>query len=186
MRRAQAAVDYMAQQRLVEAGLERFALDGYPVTSVRQIAADARCSIAVFYQHFRSKQALLLEIIDATYTAAIAQVEAAVALAPHTCTDRLEAAVWAQRDFGMRHQRACRVAEAEFDHLDVEDRRRLSEKRVRAGEIISEILGESVGVKERGAISRELVSRRAATGLWYGAGARQTDRLAPVPERRGA
>jgi len=117
MSRAQAVVDHLAKQGLIDAALEQFDERGYRGTSIRQIAARAGSTASGFYEHFRSKQAILLEIIDATYTAASAEVEAAVALAGDGPASRLEAAVWAQCEFQVRCQRACRVAGTELSHL---------------------------------------------------------------------
>src|SRR5436305_14597266 len=115
MSRVQALTDHFARQRLIDAALSRFDQDGYRATSIRQIAADVGCSVAAFYAHFTSKQALLLEILDGIYTAAIAEVETAVALAGDDPAGRLEAAVWAQCERQMRRRRACRVAAAALD-----------------------------------------------------------------------
>jgi AcrR family transcriptional regulator len=142
MSRVQADVDHVEERRLVDAAEARFDCNGYHGTSIRQIAADAGCSSTAFYDHFRSKQSLLLEIIDATLTTAVAQTEAAVALAGDDPLGRLEAAVWAQCDFHIRYQRGWRVAESQWCNLDASDRDRLARKRFRSAEIMAEIIGE--------------------------------------------
>src|ERR1700733_8665614 len=181
MSRAQAVVDHVVARRLVDAAAVCFDRDGYHGTSVRQIAMDVGCSVAVLYEHFRSKQALLLELIDAAYTAGVIQIEATVALAGEDPAGRLEAAVWAQCDFHMRYQRACRVAESEWLHLDAGDRERLARKRGRAAQIVSEIIEQGVAtgafdVLEPEATSRALLTMCGAIGTWYDPGGHEVPR----------
>jgi AcrR family transcriptional regulator len=181
MSRVQAVVDHITKQGLIDAALAHFDRDGYHGTSIRQIAAHAGCSAGAFYEHFRSKRAILLEIIDATYTAASAEVEAAVALAGDDPANRLEAAVWAQCDFHMRFQRACRVAHAELLNLDAEDRERLLAKRVRLAQITYEIISEGTAsgafdVTQPEATTRALTTMCGAIGSWYDPGGHQVPR----------
>jgi AcrR family transcriptional regulator len=172
MSRAQVEVDHVAEQRLVDVALQRFAHDGYRRTSIRQIASDAGCSAGSFYEHFPSKQSILLEIIDTTYTAAVAETEAAVALAGDDLADQFEAAVWAQCDFYMRYQQPCRIAQAELPNLDQHDRERLEVKRLRLAEITSEIIREGAAAGEFDAVEPEVAGRAVSTmcgaiGSWY-------------------
>jgi AcrR family transcriptional regulator len=169
------------QQRLIDAALLRLDRDGYGRTSTRQIAADAGCSAGAFYEHFRSKQSILLEIIDTTYTAAVAEIEAAVALAGDDLTGQLEAAVWAQCDFHIRFQLPFRVADAELRNLDPEDRERLRAKRLRPTQIISEIMTEGAAagafdVPEPEVTSRALTAMCGQIGTWYDPGGHQVPR----------
>jgi AcrR family transcriptional regulator len=172
MSRVQAIVDHVEERRLVDAAEARFDCDGYHGTSIRQIAADAGCSSTAFYDHFRSKQSLLLEMIDATLTAAVAQTEAAVALAGDDPIGRLEAAVWAQCDFHIRYQRGWRVAESQWFNLEAADRERLAGKRVRSAQIISDI----VAVDEPDAAAVAVSTMCGAIGSWYEPGGRDTPR----------
>jgi AcrR family transcriptional regulator len=181
MSRVQAVVDHITKQALTEAALELFDEHGYRGTSIRKIAARAGCSAGGFYEHFRSKQAILREIIDATYAAASAEVEAAVALAGDDPASRLEAAVWAQCDFQMRFQRACRVAHAELPNLESDDRERLLAKRVRLAQINYEIVSEGAAsgvfdVTEPEATTRSLTTICGAIGSWYDPGGNQVPR----------
>ena len=181
MSRIQAAADHVEQRRLLHAAEARFDSVGYYGTSIRKIVADAGCSCAAFYDHFPSKQALLLEIIDATFTTAVAQIEAAVALAGEDALGRLEAAVWAQCDFHIRYGRAWRVAESEWFNLSAADRDRLAVKRARSVEIISEIIGEGAAggafdVDEPAATGAAVSTMCGAIGSWYEPGGRHTPR----------
>jgi AcrR family transcriptional regulator len=181
MSRVQAIVDPVEERRLVDAAEARFDCDGYQRTSIRQIAADAGCSSTAFYDHFRSKQSLLLEIIDAALTTAVAQTEAAVALAGDDPLGRLEAAVWAQCDFHIRYQRGWRVAESQWLHLDADDRDRLARKRCRSAQIISEIVGEGAAagvfaVDEPEAAGVAVSTMCGAIGSWYEPGKQHSPR----------
>jgi AcrR family transcriptional regulator len=181
MSRVQALTDHFAKQRLIDAALARFDQDGYQATSIRQIAADVGCSVAAFYAHFTSKQALLVEILDGIYTAAIAEVETAVALAGDDPAGRLEAAVWAQCELQMRRRRACRVAQAELANLGLDDRARLLQKRMRLTQILHGIIveGAAVGVfdtSEPEATTRALATICDAVGLREDGGAQRAAR----------
>jgi AcrR family transcriptional regulator len=168
--RLQPTVDHVLAQRLLDAAVACFDRYGYRGTPVRLIAADAGCSTAAFYAHFRSKADLLLEIVDGAYTAALAEVEAAVALAGEDPAQRLEAAIWAHCDYRLRHRRACRVADAELAHVPAQRRGPLHAKRVRPGQIISEIVYEGAAsgafVTEPEAASRELATMCGAVGSY--------------------
>jgi len=181
MSRVQPVVDHLAKQALIDAALEQFDEDGYGGTSIRRITAQAGCTAGGFYEHFRSKRAILLEIIDSTYAAASAEVEAAVALAGDHPASRLEAAIWAQCEFQVRLQRACRVAEAELDNLESDDRERLLAKRVRLAQITHEIINEGAAsgvfdVSEPDVTTRALTALCCAVGSSYDAGGHQVPR----------
>jgi AcrR family transcriptional regulator len=181
MSRVQAVVDHLAKQRLIDAALEQFDERGYRATSIRQIAAQAGCTASGFYEHFRSKQAILLEITDATYAAASAEVEAAVALAGDDPASRLDAAVWAQCEFQIRCRRACRVAHTELPNLQRDDRERLLAKRVRLAQITREIIcdGAASGVfdvSQPEATTRALTKICGALGSSYDPGGHQVPR----------
>lgn len=52
------------RQRLLEAARELFWLRGYPETSVADILAQARANSGSFYYYFKSKEELLLAVLD--------------------------------------------------------------------------------------------------------------------------
>ena len=58
------ARDAARRRRLLDAGLESFGTVGYFGSSIEAICAAARVSNRSFYEHFRSKEDLLLEIYD--------------------------------------------------------------------------------------------------------------------------
>ena len=181
MSRIQSVIDHFSKQRLMEEALQRFDRDGYRGTSIREIAAGANCSVGAFYSYFRSKQQVLLEIIDTAYGAAIAEVETAVALAGDDPVSRLKAAVWAQCDLHLRLQRAFRVARAELGNLEPADRERLQSKRVQFTQIIHGIVveGAAAGVfdtAEPEATTRALTTMCGVAGAAYDPGGHQVPR----------
>jgi AcrR family transcriptional regulator len=165
---------------LIEAALQCFDRVGYRKTTVREIAAGAGCSVAAVYAQFRSKQALLLEIVDATYTAVVAEVETAVVLAGNDPARRLEAAVWAQCELQMRHQRALRVAQAELGRLGPSARERALATNEQLTQIVYRILldGAAAGAfdAEPEATTRALTTICGAVGSWYNPGGSQVPR----------
>lgn len=181
MSRAQSAVDPVAVQNLVDAAVVRFDRDGYHGASIREIATDAGLSVASFYEYFPTKQSILVEIIDAAYGAAIAEMEGAVAAAGDDPASRLEAAVWAQCDHHMRYQRSCRIAENELANLDGEDRERLLGRRRRLAQILCEIIDDGADrgvfeVPQPDVTSRALSTMCGAIGSWYDPGGHEVPR----------
>jgi AcrR family transcriptional regulator len=51
------------RQRILEVAARRFAEHGYAATSVRQIAGDLAVTVPALYHHFRSKEAILEELV---------------------------------------------------------------------------------------------------------------------------
>jgi AcrR family transcriptional regulator len=181
MSRAQIAVDHIAGQRLLDVAADRFDRHGYHGTSVREIAAEAGLSAKDFYKHFPSKQAVLREIVEATYAAAVVQTEAAVAAAGDDPAGQLEAAVWAECDVAIRCRRSWRIAETELINLDAEDRAHVQRQRERLGGILGEIIdhGAASGVfavDEPRATSQALTTMCAAIGSWYDPGDHEVPR----------
>jgi AcrR family transcriptional regulator len=62
------------RERIVAAGLEEFALGGYAGTSMGAIADRAGITRAVLYDHFASKQALYLALLEERNTAFLSHV----------------------------------------------------------------------------------------------------------------
>lgn len=144
MNRCPGAVDHAPGQAVVAAAVERFCRQGFQGTSIREIAGDAGLSTAALYEHFPSKQAILLEIIDGAYRRALALTEGAVAAAGDDPEARLEAAVWAQCDFSVRYRKSLAMAELEWLNLGVDHQVRILGRRRRLEEILCEIVEDGV------------------------------------------
>ncbi|MGO9957223.1 MAG: TetR/AcrR family transcriptional regulator [Solirubrobacteraceae bacterium] len=172
MSRAQSLVDHVAARKLVAAAVERFFRYGYESASVRAIAADASLGAAGFYEHFPSKLAVLREIAQTTYAAALAQLEAAVSAAGAHPAAQLDAAIWAQCDFAIRYRQAIHVIDAELVHLDDDDRAQVLAAKDRLIDTIGEILdgGTLLGVfavDTPGATGRAVATMCASISGWY-------------------
>lgn len=60
------------RERIIDAARDAFATHGFEAASMRQIAAAAEVTTPVIYDHFRSKQQLYIELLEAESQALIA------------------------------------------------------------------------------------------------------------------
>lgn len=70
----------MTRQRIMETAWRLFATKGYDQTTMREIAAEASCSLGLAYRYFASKEDLVLEL----YRWLVLQLEGLVPLLPPT------------------------------------------------------------------------------------------------------
>jgi len=171
MSRAQRVVDDTAVEGMVDAAAACFYRHGYTGTRMRSIAAEANVSVGRLYGSFPCKQALLAEIVNATYDGLLVQTQAAVAVAGEHPAARLEAAVWAQCDYYAAHRCTSFVANVEVRGLEPENRERAAAKRRRLNDIVAEIISEGIeqgvfDVEEPAAVSRALLSMCTAVASW--------------------
>src|SRR6266700_528823 len=52
----------LTRQRIIDTALQLFAAKGYDQTTMRDIAAEAGCSLGLTYRYFASKEDLVLEL----------------------------------------------------------------------------------------------------------------------------
>ncbi|MCS3778574.1 TetR/AcrR family transcriptional regulator [Tsukamurella ocularis] len=97
------------RERLMEAGLEVFARDGYSAASVPAVCAEAGLSSRQFYELFANREALLTAIYTEVHANAMASVTAAVDGFP---SDMTEVEPWIRIGLG-----------AYFDHFRADPRR---------------------------------------------------------------
>ena len=103
-------------RRLLVAGLELFAAQGFHGTTTRDIAARAGMSPAALYVHYRTKEDLLFRISRIAHEAALA----AIPPEPSASGDparQLQAAVAAFATWHAHHHTAARVAQYELAAL---------------------------------------------------------------------
>jgi AcrR family transcriptional regulator len=179
--RSQQVIDDTAAQRIMDAALDGLHERGFAATTVRDIATRARVPIARVYDHHGSKQALLFEIINATYDNLIAQMLAALAEAPKAPAAQLDAAMWALSDFHTRHARESAVAQQEAPRLTERGRQRIAAKRERLLDIVTEILEDGArcgcfAITEPQAVGQSLLTMAAAIPSWYDPTGLQTPR----------
>jgi AcrR family transcriptional regulator len=100
--------------RLVDAALDAFAADGYAQTSIEALCARACVSTRNFYEHFASREDLLLALHDELNARALEAVAAAVAAAdPGDLRARAHAGARAYFDVVTTDPRWARIAVVE-------------------------------------------------------------------------
>jgi AcrR family transcriptional regulator len=102
------------RSRLVEAALDAFHESGYAGTSIEQLCARAGVSTRNFYEHFGSREQLLIELHDDLNGRALESVGRAVAAAdPNDLAARAYAGVRAYFDVVTTDPRWARIAVVE-------------------------------------------------------------------------
>lgn len=69
--------DDLAMDRVLQAALRLFVLQGFHATSMREIAAESGLSVAGVYHHYPSKERILVALLDLTMTELSWRMEAA-------------------------------------------------------------------------------------------------------------
>lgn len=109
--RTRAERDAERRQRLLDAGLDAFGTAGYSTTSVEALCATAGVSTRNFYDHFASRESLLIAIFDeGVARAQAATLQALLALpADATVRDRARAGLGAFASFMLDDERRARI-----------------------------------------------------------------------------
>ncbi|HEY6411583.1 MAG TPA: TetR/AcrR family transcriptional regulator [Ktedonobacteraceae bacterium] len=91
----------VTRQRILDTALGLFATKGYEKTTMREIAAEAECSLGLTYRYFASKEKLVLEL----YLKLENQLEEqASQLAPGSIADRFQRIILAQFELMTPHR----------------------------------------------------------------------------------
>ncbi len=116
------------RRKLLDTGLELFAVEGYANTSVERICSTAGVTGRHFYEEFASREALLVGVFDEIIDEAYALVIRAVAESPHELTPRLVAGVSAYMHYLLDDPRHARIVTVESVGIssDFERHRRAS------------------------------------------------------------
>jgi AcrR family transcriptional regulator len=102
------------RDRLIEAALDAFAADGYAGTSIEGLCSRAGVSTRSFYEHFESREEVLLALHDDLNTRALRAAAQAVAAAdPDELRARAHAGVRAYFDIVTTDPRWARIAVVE-------------------------------------------------------------------------
>ncbi len=96
------------RRQLIDVALETFARTGYTATTMEDIATAAGVTKPLLYQHFASKRALYLELID-DVTARLIEVLGAAALTETNFRRRVEAGMLAYFTFTVENPSAIRM-----------------------------------------------------------------------------
>ncbi|GAA1081133.1 TetR/AcrR family transcriptional regulator [Kitasatospora arboriphila] len=170
-------------RRLMAAGLECFARQGYHATTTRDISAAAGMSSAALYVHFPSKAALLFEIVRSGHEQILAVVDRAVTGAgdPVVRMGRLA------REFTEWHARrhaVARVVAYELKSLPEDDYRTVVDLRRRIEHLTRGLVREGIEagvfeVRDVQAAGRAVLSLGIDVARWY------EDRMRTSPRALG-
>lgn len=181
-----AAVDWRdygpsALPKVLESALDAFAERGYFGTGIRDIAAGAGLSVAGVYHHYRSKQEILVELLEQIMGDLLARSRAAVAEAGPDPSSQFDALIESMLRFHMFRQREAFVASTETRSLDPANRERYIALRDEQQAILTKIIKAGRRRGDFTAPHPEDVSRAIATlcvgvASWY----RPNGRLKPA------
>lgn len=115
----------VSKRDIHDAAVVKFHQLGYHGTSMRDIASEAGVNVASIYNHFRSKQALLQEIMVTLMTDVLAYTKEALDDAGMEPTDRLCSLVYGWVIFHTRHRAEALISASEMRSLDPDGRRQV-------------------------------------------------------------
>jgi AcrR family transcriptional regulator len=111
--------------KLLEAGLDVVAEDGWPDTTVRKVCAAAGLTERYFYEAFEDRDGLLVSLFDHVAAEVTTTVVAAVQAAPHDATARAHAAIASFVDLLADDPRRAKVLLLEASNHEQLQRRRV-------------------------------------------------------------
>jgi AcrR family transcriptional regulator len=167
-----------AARRLMLAGVESFARQGYHATTTRDIASGAGMSPAALYVHFPSKAALLFAISRSGHQNTLALVENVLARVDEP-VERIQLIV---ADFVAWHARrhtVARVVQYELQALPEEEYKVVAELRRRIEQLVREVITEGAAsgaftVRNPRTAARAVLSLGVDVARWYNERSRQT------------
>ncbi|MHB1910742.1 MAG: TetR/AcrR family transcriptional regulator [Acidimicrobiales bacterium] len=108
------------KRRILEAGLELFARQGYPGTSIREIGAEAGIRSATLYSHFKSKEEILGELVFLGHDRHHRILVTALLETGDEPTEQLRGVISAHIAAHCRYPKLAIVTNHEFRHLSPE------------------------------------------------------------------
>jgi len=108
------------RRKLLDTGLELFAVEGYAKTSVEGICSTAGVTGRHFYEEFPGREALLVGVFDEIIDESYSRVVRAVADSPHDLTARLVAGVSAYMHYLLDDPRHARIVTVESVGISAE------------------------------------------------------------------
>jgi AcrR family transcriptional regulator len=94
----------VSMELLLASALRLFVSQGYRGTNLEQISSEAKLTKGAVYFYFRSKEAVLLELLKQVQDVVVDQAIQTVGAAGGTATDRLVAYVHYQANLGITHR----------------------------------------------------------------------------------
>jgi AcrR family transcriptional regulator len=101
--------DVARRERLLEAGLEEFGTVGFAASAIESLCARAGVATRSFYEHFETKEDLLVAVHTRIVDALAAEVVAALGPAPRALEEQVRAGAGAFVRGTVRDLRAARV-----------------------------------------------------------------------------
>ncbi|MEV8094530.1 TetR/AcrR family transcriptional regulator [Streptomyces sp. TLI_235] len=170
-------------RRLMAAGLECFARQGYHATTTRDISAAAGMSSAALYVHFPSKAALLFEIVRSGHEQILAVVDRAVT-GDGDPAARMRRLAEEFTEWHAHRHAVARVVAYELQSLPEDDYRVVVDLRRRIEQRAQDLVREGVAagvfeVRDVRAASRAVLSLGIDVARWY------EDRMRTSPKALG-
>lgn len=132
-----------AARRLLLAALESFSSEGYHATTTRSIATKAGMSPAAMYVHYRSKQAVLMQISLLGHQASLRVIRAAAASESEP-VERLRAVVREHTRWHARNRDVARVAQYELISLSPENLAEVTTLRKAVRSVLREAIDDGI------------------------------------------
>jgi len=169
------AYDLRVLPPIVDAARACFVERGYDGTSIRQVAERAGLSVPGLYHHYRSKQALLVAILEAAMADLWWRSEAALAEAGDDPLARIDALVECLVLFHAHERDLAFLAWSELRSTTPEVRdehvaRRDRQQRLLDGAVEAGVRAGVVGTPYPREASRAVVTMCTAVAQWYRAG----------------
>ncbi|GFE82514.1 TetR family transcriptional regulator [Steroidobacter agaridevorans] len=155
------------RDRIQRAALELFYAKGYNATTTRDIAYACGITSGAVYNHFESKDELLLSIIEQSYEVLEREMLRAVLQAGESPVAQLRSLVSAFTEYCVRNRRPALVASQEYKFLAPPELRSVRAARIRLRKMFEEILqrGHQQGVFKLPLVAGEPSPRLAAVAI---------------------
>lgn len=112
-----------------EAAAELFYTRGYQASSLRDIASAVGLQVGSLYNHLRSKDELLIDIMTSVMRELNDALDEALVTAPDDAVARIEAAVGCHIRYHAEHAREVFIGNSELRSLNAQDRERMHDMR---------------------------------------------------------
>lgn len=126
--------------RILEAALRAFADHGYHGTSIRDIASRAGLSVPGIYHHYRSKQDILMELMQSVMSELLERSHSALASADDSAATQFDALVESLLRFHMFRRAQAFVASTEIRSLNTDNRTAYVARRDEQQQMIEDVI----------------------------------------------
>ena len=161
-----------ALPRVLAAALEAFVEHGYHGTSVRDLAAASGLSVPGLYHHHASKQAILVDLMEATMAELLGRSRAALAEAGEDPVTRFDLVVESLLRFHMARRAQAFVGSSELRSLEPEARARVVGMRDAQQAMVAAAIEDAVAIgafatPHPGDVARAISTLAIGVATWY-------------------